>query len=450
MIEFKRNGPFERETNESDDMASIKIIGVGSAGVNVVDQIVLDQHGLANLLCIDTDRQALTASVVEEKILIGERTLMGLGTGGDPDLGRNVIAKGAEKNKIRMALEDARMAIVVTGLGGGTGGGMVEGVIDLLKEKGARTVVLGIAPLGCEGGRRAAQARAAAKMIRKKADAMLLFSNDRLLQIPDVKEDIRGGFRELNIILGRTCKAIVHLLGKRGLVQVNFSDFQELAGQCAGLSDELENCWVGMGMGFGPQRVKEAIEQTLCSPLFDDGAAWEAGDSALICVEGGDDFAVSEFHEVIEQLKAELPSSLKLTAGASVNEKLSGALALTLFVTRAGEAEVVTTEIPKVESLEEPEEFVLEEKEESVSASETSESVTQAYVWKTMEEKQEAGLVKRSRRQAKEQRYFAEQGELPLETPVFQGRFEKSLPTIFNGQNLDQPTFLRLGIKIRV
>ncbi|MFZ5806464.1 MAG: hypothetical protein ACOY3I_04605 [Verrucomicrobiota bacterium] len=438
MIEFKRNGPFDTHSS-SDVVMDVKIIGVGGAGINVVDQMILDQLSIGNMLCIDTDRKSITATVVEQKILVGENQLLGLGTGGDAQLAKNLLEE--KETEFLSAVGDAKAVILVAGLGGGTGSGLTEAMVDCLRNTGVTIFVLGISPLACEGPRRREQAQKMIRALRKKADALFLFANDRILGIPEMQEDARGGFHAMNGLVGAACKAMSYLLGHRSLVQLNASDFRALVGECDVLSDEMENCWVGLGIAGGETRTREVAEQALNSPMLADGTAWLAGDRILACVEGGDDFSVSEFQEVLQYLKKDLPSNLEVTAGAAVNPDLTGALSLTLFVARSGEASVVTEELSPVarEKLAE---------EENVVSSSSSEQQPEL-IASSVDSAQDT-VVKRSKRSSKAQKYFAEQGELPLETDDFRGRFEKSAPTIFNGQNLDQPTFLRLGIKIRV
>lgn len=455
MIEFKKNGPFEPEETPKDDCV-IKLIGVGGAGTSVLDHIVMEQPALGNLLCMDTDRQAVTGSVVPEKIMLGERSLRGLGTHGDPDLAIEAFEENWEELQDRLIGTD--IAIVVAGLGGGTGGCVAAELLDRLRELSITTVAMGVTPFKCEGRRRLMKAAHDATELRRRADAALLFSNERLINLPEAQDDLRNAFHALNSMMALTCKSISVLLGRQGLVQLKLSDLQSLVGRCEGLHGELENCWVGMGISNSHDREEDVVEQVLHSPLLSDGLAWEAGDRIMACIEGGSDLSVSEYQRLMDALKKELPAELPLKAGASINPNLHDALVLTLFVGRSGESQVATADLSSVEVGNTEDLFERAQKEEEEFHHIEEEITSHAHEEEDVEN--EAGqaeplpaLDRAGRKQAlnlRQQRYFNEQGELPLDSKVLRGRFEKSDPTMKDGENLDQPTFLRRQVKIRL
>ncbi|MFH1067795.1 MAG: hypothetical protein V1746_07825 [bacterium] len=446
MIEFKNNGPFVKDNDESES-PRVKIIGVGSAGVNALDQMVLDEYGQESLISVDTHRPTLDGSVVEKTILIGARLLKGLGMGGDADLVKDLTEE--DWKLVRAELKGTNIGILVFGLGGGTGGSVTAQIADILREEGASVILLAVSPLSCEGARRSNQARQQASILRSKADAFFLFSNNRLAVLADADDDARDIFKAMNVSLGAACKTVASLLGRRGLVQLDISDLKSLAGQCAGLAGELENCWIGAAEAGGASRSHAVVEHVINSPLFRDGAAWSAGDKALAYVEGGEDLSVSEFQELVERLKGELPD-IHLAAGAAISPTRTGLLSLTLFIARSGEDVVVTEELPAAPaSVEKTDDQPAASPSENTPASLSVKTKMFAPLPVAETEKEDSSKI--GKRQSRPQRYFAaEQDEFPFDSKILRGRFEKSDPTILNGQNLDQPTFLRLGLKIRL
>src|SRR5207237_5015488 len=161
-----------------DDMITIKVVGVGGAGSNVLDRIVLDGLEKAELIAMNTDVQALASSVAASKVQLGRTVTRGLGAGGDPEVGYNAAFESADE--IRHALTDARMIFICTGLGGGTGSGAAPAVAQVARENGSLVLAFVTLPFAFEGKRRLAQAHDALARLRENCDAVICFENDRL------------------------------------------------------------------------------------------------------------------------------------------------------------------------------------------------------------------------------------------------------------------------------
>jgi len=451
----------------------VTLIGVGTAGVNVLDQMVLDGLTSLEMIVFDTDRQVLTGSVVPSKELIGAKTTRGLGVGGDHEFARELAFQ--DRERIRQCLRGVDLAVVITGLGGGSGTGLTPEILKVLREGDASTIVLAVTPFSFEGNRRLSQAKAGTVGLRDNADVVLVFANERLSRIPEAQHNVREGFRAMNRILGDTAQSISNLLATRALMQLSLADLQTLAGRRHGGQGVLENCWVGVATASGIDRQKKVVERALSGPLFSDSHVWRNGDRILASVVGGPDMSVSDFQKVMQILQRELPVEFPMVAGAAVDETLEDRMMLTLLVARSSDSEVAVERIvpevlaepvaaPKVQPIalprEEPVEVpvpmpkpvpipVVERKPafepaaEEIRAGEEEEAALEEELPKSRKGRDRGKTVK-------EQRYFSEQDELPLDNKVLRGRFEKAVPTMFNGQNLDQPTFMRLKMRLRI
>jgi len=436
MIEFKRNGAFAHEQPEEAERV-VKVIGIGGAGTNVIDRIILDSNSSENIVCLETDQQTHAASVSNHRVLMGKILLRGLGAGGDPEICATLVDD--EIDEIHKIFTGVHIAVLVCGLGGDTGTSVTPALITCLREMGIKTVVVGITPLMGEGRRRVALARDAATELRKQADAVLLFSNERIVHVPEAQEDMRGAFGILNQNVALIVRSLAQLLRMPSIAEMTGDHLIETLGRYVSRKGDLENVWGGAGAWFEEGAGKDAIFQALGSPLFLDGHGWRKADRLVAFVEGGASMPVSEYQKLMEQLRKELPIEMHVNTGVAINPAMQGRLQLTLLAIRSGEDEVVVDEPHDLEKG-----GKIELSEDGVSAS------------APLEEKEEVAgpatpVARISRKSHRQQKYFNEQVELPFDVKTLRGRFEKADPTIHpNGENLDQPTYIRLGIKIRL
>ncbi|MDD5262187.1 MAG: hypothetical protein PHD76_10110 [Methylacidiphilales bacterium] len=455
---------------EPSDLNGHVIIGLGSAGVNIVDQIILEQRNTPGLFCFDTDEQGIRGSVVGEKMLLGSRRVRGLGAGGDPSLGAEIARE--EAADIRAMLQGARTAIVTLGLGGGTGSGMALEFIRILKQLGAQVLVVAVAPFDFEGKRRLGQAQETVSALKNEADLVFCLSNGRLLHLHGQDADVRQNFATMNSMMGRCCMNLRSMLCQRSPMQIHLSDLKNLAAEHDCGSATLENCWVGFGRADGQERVREVVDEVLSSPLFHDGKVWSKGSAVVASLSGAEGMSMGEFQAVVEYLKQEMPVELPVLAGTVLDAEAGDSLNLTLLVT--GQAYDSEEAQPKKKAAQE---FVFESKPAALETKKpkaapieaVSDEVAQAArsrkkapvqpVLATVSgevpneehaEDADAEIEPTKRPRQTEQKYFIQQDELPLDKKTFRGRFEKAAPTMFNGQDLDQPTFMRLNIKVRL
>jgi cell division protein FtsZ len=464
MIEIKH----DRQNNHQEETGpqNMKIIAIGGTGTAILDRMTLDQLGeIESSMMIDTDQQSYMGTVCENKILLGRNQIFGMGVNGDGQLGKEVAH--AERDLLYAHLQGVDLALILTGFGGGTGTGVTEEVIDILKEMNSKIVVIGVTPFQFESKSRQQQARQVIKRVRSRVDSMLLFSNQRLLSVAERNHHGRDVFTVMNRVLAGVCGSIANSLYSQEATHMKLEDLVYLSGECEGLSGELENCWVGHGFAEGENFEEEVVNMVFDSPLFDDRVVWEKGDRAVASIVGGEDMSVKQFQMVIELLKKQMPVEMPLISSTSVDSDMQGQLTVTLFIGRSGEEFVIdepmeeqnvqdveivptmTTEVSKdlfaapAPMVEESEAFAAQMVQEVVAVTKEGAAVEDDHL-----QGQRSRLARPKRRE--QQTYFRhEQEELPFDSKALLGRFEKASPTVMNGQNLDTPTFMRMKIRLR-
>ena len=222
MIQLSRN--YSLPEKKEDDLA-IKIIGVGGAGANALDRIVLDGMEHAEMIAVNTDVQSLASSVATHKVQIGREVTRGLGAGGDPELGYNAAKESADE--LREAMQGARMVFVCAGLGGGTGSGAAPWVAQMAHEGGALVVAFATLPFAFEGKRRTAQAMEALQELQRVSDAVVCFENDRMGDIVLPKAGIHQAFAVADTTISQSVRAIVNVVRRPGLIQIGRASCRE-------------------------------------------------------------------------------------------------------------------------------------------------------------------------------------------------------------------------------
>jgi cell division protein FtsZ len=455
MIEFKKDGPFG--SPRRDAAQDTILIGLGTAGLNILDQIVLEGEPSYRLLGLDTDEQAVKGSVVKETHLLGHQVLRGNGSGGDPSVAEEAFAQDA--GVVRELVSGAKLALVVAGLGGGTASGALRPLLQLLKDAGASVVLLGFTPMAFEGTRRRMQARRALQSAEGLADAVLVLSNERMLNAPDRDLNLRSCFQMMNQLAGQSCLSLAQMLSGAQTPPAQLEQVSRMTcGGPAAAEPVWENCWAALAEAEGEGRAARAVEQILSSPLLADGQAWELGESLLAAVVAGQDVPVEEVREFLDRLQEELPRRLPVMAATAVDPDLSDTLSVVLMVARpmaweaeeAAPEEVEAAAPVRAAKLPAPVPAVA-----AVKAAEKQEGPEEGEAGRA--EPAQAGgelfgleeAMAPGRRKGGRQNYFAEQEELPLNQKIDKGRFENSSPTVMNGEDLDVPTYMRMGVKIQ-
>ena len=256
----------ELDLNKEEQLAKIKVVGVGGGGNNAVNRMIAAGVKGVEFISVNTDKQALVTSNAETKIQIGEKLTKGLGAGARPEVGEKAAQESLEE--IEKAIDGADMIFVTAGMGGGTGTGAAPIVAKLAKDKGILTIGVVTKPFTFEGRKRMQYAEKGAETLQQNVDALVTIQNDRLLQVVDRKTSILEAFRVADDVLRQGVQGISDLIMNPGVINLDFADVQTVMSN-AGLAH------MGIGRASGENRAEEAARQAIQSPLLEtsiDGA----------------------------------------------------------------------------------------------------------------------------------------------------------------------------------
>jgi cell division protein FtsZ len=494
MIQLSHNYTLpERE----DELIPIKVVGVGGAGCNALDRIVLDGMDKSDLIAVNTDVQSLTSSVAAHKVQLGRTVTRGLGTGGDPDVGYEAAVDSGDE--IRQCLTDARMIFVCAGLGGGTGSGAAPFVAEMARESGALVIVFATLPFGFEGKRRTHQAQEALNRLNAIANAVICFENDRMGDFVAPKAGIHQAFAIADITISQSVRSIVNLIQRPGIIRIGFDDL------FAALRSPNGRCLFGYGEAESDNRAHDALNQALKSPLMDRGRMLADAEHVLVQVAGGPGMTLSEVEILMNELGKHVGDRTQILFGTGVDGRMGNRLSVTIISSIAGEEQLASETAPaanvetapvapvrekQAEEMEPPPEMEMPAPEpepvvdvegalepDMETVSEEPEPISDVIPFEqpvvevapppasapTIVPIQPAGAEEKPdpqprliipkkkpvvAKEARPEKVHAKQEVLQFE-PISRGRFEKSEPTIVEGQDLDVPTFLRKNIRVK-
>ncbi|MFH1759362.1 MAG: cell division protein FtsZ [Patescibacteria group bacterium] len=306
--------------------ASIKVVGIGGGGGNAVTRMKEGFVRGIEFIAINTDTQDLDYCNVHRRLHIGRAVTRGLGTGMNPELGR----QAAEENKTEIAevLSGADLVFITAGLGGGTGSGASPIVADIAREVGALVVAVVTKPFTFEGGQRAQIADDAFNKLRERVDTHIVVPNDKIFEIIGNDTSITKAFSAIDDVLRGAVQGIAELIAMPGIINVDFADVKTIM-QSSG------SALVGVGVSSGRQRAASAVNQILTSPLLE--TSLEGARGLLFGVSGGRDLKMAEINEVAKIITANVDSSAKIIFGAYHDRKLAkGKIRITLVATGFG------------------------------------------------------------------------------------------------------------------
>jgi len=294
-----------------ETFAKIKVIGVGGSGGSAVNRMIEAGIQGVDFIAVNTDVQALHASLAREKLHIGKTVTRGLGAGMDPGLGRRAAEES--ENEIREALQGADMVFITCGLGGGTGTGAAPLVAQLAQDVGALTVAVITRPFSFEGAQRKTIAEQGLEALMKNVDTLITIPNDRLLQIIDKKTSLLDAFTITDDVLRHGVQGISEIITVPGLINVDFADVKAIM---RGTGSAL----MGIGEARGDNRAKEAAKASIASPLLD--LAIDGAKGILFTIAAGKNLLMHEVSEAAEIITASADTNAKIIFGAIVNDEL--------------------------------------------------------------------------------------------------------------------------------
>ncbi|GGA16911.1 cell division protein FtsZ [Psychrobacillus lasiicapitis] len=311
----------EFETNE-DQLAVIKVIGVGGGGNNAVNRMI--EHGVqgVDFIAVNTDAQALKMSEAEVKLQIGGKLTRGLGAGANPEVGK----KAAEESKelIEEALKGADMVFVTAGMGGGTGTGAAPVIAQIARDLGALTVGVVTRPFTFEGRKRSTQAVGGISMMKEAVDTLIVIPNDRLLEIVDKNTPMLEAFREADNVLRQGVQGISDLIAVPGLINLDFADVKTI------MSDKGA-ALMGIGISSGENRAAEAAKKAISSPLLETSIDGATG--VLMNITGGSNLSLFEVQEAADIVASASDEEVNMIFGSVINDNLKDEIVVTVIAT---------------------------------------------------------------------------------------------------------------------
>ena len=307
---------------EMDQVAKIKVIGVGGGGNNAVNRMIESGVKGVDFIVANTDLQVLNTSQAPIKIQIGANLTEGQGAGGNPEKGKNSALES--KDEIRSALDGADMVFVTCGMGGGTGTGAAPVVASIAQELGALTVGIVTKPFGWEGRKRMEQALSGIEELKKHVDTLIVIPNDKLRDIIDKSTPLLESFKEVDNVLRRGVQSISDLIAVAGLINLDFADVRSVM-------EKRGNALIGIGIGVGENRATEAAEQAVASPLLETSIS--GATDAIINVTGGTNLTLYEVEEAAEVIRTSANTDINTIFGAVINENLTDEIIVTVIAT---------------------------------------------------------------------------------------------------------------------
>ena len=329
---------FELDDNGLDQLAKIKVIGVGGGGSNAVNRMI--NFGLQGVefIAVNTDAQALLKSLAPKRMQIGEKLTRGLGAGARPEIGQ----KAAEESRddILEALRGADMVFVTAGMGGGTGTGAAPVVAECAREIGALTVGVVTRPFGFEGMKRKRNAESGIENLKQHVDTIITIPNDRLMQVVDKKTPITQAFQIADDVLRQGVKGISDLIAMPGLVNLDFADVQSVMSNAG-------SALMGIGEASGESAAIEAAKAAIASPLLETSIDGAKG--ILLNVTGAEEnLSMYDIQEASEAIHDAADSQANIIWGASIDNTMGDTVRVTVIATGFDAPEVIGVQ-PKAE-----------------------------------------------------------------------------------------------------
>ncbi|MEI7954952.1 MAG: hypothetical protein WCJ66_07270 [Verrucomicrobiota bacterium] len=315
--------PYHRTPQPTLPSSAVKIVGLGGAGVNMLERVALDGTEGAELLALNTDVRTLTGCVAGEKIQLGRDLTKGLGAGGDPELGHQAMLEA--EAEVRDSLRGRKIVFLCIGLGGGTGSGGAPLLTRIAREEGAFVVVFATMPFAFEGRRRREQAETTLNELAVLANALVTFDNNRMGELVLAKQGIHEAFAAADHMICESIKAVIRLVVRPGLINIGLDDLM------SALRTNRSRCLFGSGIAKGKDRASSALRNALASPLLDQGALLKAAQTVLVHLCGGEDLTLYEVELLMQRLQKFVPESAHVLFGAVVDPAMGDNLSVTLI-----------------------------------------------------------------------------------------------------------------------
>jgi len=304
----------------------LRVVGVGGAGVNAVNRMIEAEVNGVEFIAVNTDTQSLQQAAAHVCVQIGGDATRGLGSGSDPELGRQAAMEDYDRTKA--LLKGSDMVFITAGEGGGTGTGGAPVVARIAREVGALTVGIVTKPFGFEGSRRAQAAEEGIEALAAEVDTLIVVPNNRLLSVLDKNTSMVEAFRVADDVLRQGVQGISDLIMLPGLINLDFADVRTIM-------SEAGSALLGIGMGTGEKRAVDAAAQAVASPLLETSV--EGARSILLSITGGRDLSLWEVNEAAKAVQEAAHPDANIIFGAMLDDKLEDEVWITVVATGYGE-----------------------------------------------------------------------------------------------------------------
>ncbi len=383
------------------------IVGLGGGGCNAAARMRAGWADGPTVAAVNTDSQALAACAVPVKVQIGKGITQGLGAGGDPAVGK--LAAEDDGDSLRELVSQSDIVVMVAALGGGTGTGAAPILARIAREQGAMTLCFVTTPFDFEGELRNQQAEEGLRALRMHADVIITLPNQRLLELVETQTGLADAFGKADAMLGVGVRSLWRLLSKAGIINLDFADLRHLVENSGG------SCSFGYGEGTGAAKAMTAVSELMKSPLLDRGRVLSQSGALMVSISGGTDLTLVDVQKIMSQLTTLAKPGVKLFMGATVDESWQNRIALTVLAAESWGGETGKVVRPVAGA----------EKKEEAPAGETKSGIRPPVIAPAR----------------------AIQPSLNFDSGD-KGRFKNVEPTIYGGEDLDIPTFVRRGIKL--
>jgi cell division protein FtsZ len=301
----------------------IMVAGIGGAGGNAVNNMIVSGLLGVEFIVANTDAQALTSSKAERIIQMGLQVTEGLGAGSQPEVGRAAAEEAIEE--IRDHLSGAHMVFVTAGMGGGTGTGAAPVIARAARDMGILTVGVVTKPFQFEGARRMRVAEAGISELQKSVDTLIIIPNQNLFRIANEKTTFADAFAMADQVLYSGVACITDLMVKEGLINLDFADVRAIM-------REMGKAMMGTGEASGEKRAILAAEAAIANPLLDE-VSMKGARGLLISITGGNDLTLYEVDEAAGRIRQEVDEDANIILGATFDESLDGIVRVSVVAT---------------------------------------------------------------------------------------------------------------------
>ena len=334
---------FQLETGP-ENVVTIKVVGVGGAGNNVVNRMVGSGTKGVEFIAINTDKQALSVSSATQKIQIGQKLTHGQGAGSDPDIGKRSAEES--RNAIAKSFEDADMVFITAGMGGGTGTGAAPTIADIARESGILTVGVVTKPFTFEGKRRMDQANQGIDELLGRVDSLLIIPNDRLKYATDQRVTFANAFEIADDVLHQAVTSISDLIKNTGFINLDFADVTTIM-KDAGFAH------MGVGHAIGKGKAEDAARMAVASPLMETSIDGARG--VLINITGSMDMGLEDVEAAANLVQAAAHPEANIIFGATFDDTLDDEIRVTVIATGFDDGPIKHAEGGKPETEKKPE-----------------------------------------------------------------------------------------------